>query len=142
MTATAAGGVTAENAPIGLSRTASHLTFWLALYGTFANWATTLLAAVWAAGASMPIVAAGNQGSPARESVITVLLFSLSSPWLSFSRSSSGGYEPAAPRANGDRPDAAYGFAPPFRLNRLLDPAFGRTRVRISNEDKEERGVP
>lgn len=61
-----------------LPRMPLTVTFWLALYGTFANWAATLLAALWGAGSSMPIAAAGFQGSPTQEAIIDVLLFSLS----------------------------------------------------------------
>lgn len=63
---------------LALSRSILTITFWLALYGTFANWAATLLAAVWGAGTSMPIAAGGHQGTPVQEVVINVLLFSLS----------------------------------------------------------------
>jgi hydroxylaminobenzene mutase len=53
------------------------VTFWLAVYGTFANLAATLLAALWAAGAMMPIAAQGRTGTPGQEGVITLLLVSL-----------------------------------------------------------------
>jgi hydroxylaminobenzene mutase len=53
--------------------------FWLAIYGTYANWSTTLLAAFWGAGSSMmPLAAGGLKGSPAQEAIIDVLLYSLS----------------------------------------------------------------
>ena len=55
-----------------------NTTFWLALYGTFANWGATLLAAYWGAGASMPLAAGGFQGSPHQEAIINFLLYSLS----------------------------------------------------------------
>lgn len=54
------------------------VTFWLAVYGTFANWLATLLAAVWGAGALMPIAAMGHQGSSIQEGVIKFLLGTLS----------------------------------------------------------------
>ncbi len=54
------------------------VTFWLAVYGTFANWLATLLAAVWGAGALMPIAAMGHQGSSMQEGVIKFLLGTLS----------------------------------------------------------------
>ncbi|MGQ3683850.1 MAG: hydrogenase [Candidatus Loosdrechtia sp.] len=63
---------------IGLSRTALTTLFWLAVYGTFANWTATLLAAFWGAGGSMPIAASGHQGTPTQEMIITLLLLSLS----------------------------------------------------------------
>jgi hydroxylaminobenzene mutase len=53
-------------------------TFWAALYGAFANWAATLLAAVWGAGRSMPISASGRAGTVAQERVLDFLLVSLS----------------------------------------------------------------
>lgn len=52
--------------------------FWLAVYGTFANWATTLLAAVWGAGAMMPIAAGARQGTAVQELLISFGLWSLS----------------------------------------------------------------
>ena len=61
-----------------LTRTWSTVVFWLVLYATFANWIATLLAAFWGAGVSMPIAAMGRQGSALQESIINVLLFSLS----------------------------------------------------------------
>ena len=42
---------------IRLSHRWLTITFWLAIYGTFANWAATLIAADWGAGASMPMAA-------------------------------------------------------------------------------------
>ena len=63
-----------------LNLSAAWLTaaFWLALYGTFANWFATLLAAVWGAGAMMPIAAQGHQATAGRENVIRLLLGTLS----------------------------------------------------------------
>jgi hydroxylaminobenzene mutase len=62
-----------------LSRRILALTYWLAIYGTFANWAATGLAAVWGAGASsMPIAALRHQGTTVQEAVIHFLLVSLS----------------------------------------------------------------
>lgn len=63
---------------LNLSAAWLTVTFWLALYGTFVNWLATLLAAVWGAGAMMPIAAQGHQSSAARESVIKFLLGTLS----------------------------------------------------------------
>jgi hydroxylaminobenzene mutase len=54
------------------------VTFWLAVYGGFANWLATLLAAFWGAGATMPIAAGANQGGALQEVFIGGLLFSLS----------------------------------------------------------------
>jgi hydroxylaminobenzene mutase len=55
-----------------------NATFWLALYGTFANWIATLLAAVWGAGRMMPIAAQGHFGTPGQEAIVRLLLMSLS----------------------------------------------------------------
>lgn len=53
--------------------------FTLALFGTFTNWLTTLLAAVWGAGGEMMPIAAGNlQGSVWQEIIIKFGLVSLS----------------------------------------------------------------
>jgi hydroxylaminobenzene mutase len=53
--------------------------FWLAIYGTFANWSTTLLAAFWGAGSSMmPLAARGLEGTPTQEAIIDFFLYSLS----------------------------------------------------------------
>jgi hydroxylaminobenzene mutase len=54
------------------------LTFWLAVYGSFANWLATGLAAYWGAGKLMPIAAMGHQGSSIQEGAIRFLLTTLS----------------------------------------------------------------
>ena len=60
------------------SRLSSRVTFWLALYGTYVNWATTLIAALIGAGASMmPMAAVGQKGTPLQELIINVGLVSL-----------------------------------------------------------------
>ena len=70
-------GVIWERLRIGT--TSARIAFWLLAYGTFANWATTLLAAIVGAGeAMMPISAAGYTGTSAQEILITVGLLSLS----------------------------------------------------------------
>lgn len=52
--------------------------FWLAIYGTFANWAATLLAAIWGAGnGMMPQAAQGRAGTQLQEMVINTLLATL-----------------------------------------------------------------
>lgn len=53
------------------------ITFWLAVYGTFANWLATLLAAIWGAGSMMPIAAQGLQATSGREGVVRFLLVTL-----------------------------------------------------------------
>lgn len=60
-----------------------RLLVWFAAYGTFANWATTLVAALWGAGASMmPLAAAGFSGTSAQEGLIAFGLLSLSGAML------------------------------------------------------------
>lgn len=61
-----------------LGRRARAAAFGLAVYGTYANWLTTLLAAIWGAGgAMMPIAGAEQQGSGAQEAVVMFGLLSL-----------------------------------------------------------------
>jgi (hydroxyamino)benzene mutase len=61
-----------------LSRLSLTITFWLAMYGTYINWATTLAAAALGAGQSMmPIAAAGHKGTPLQETIINFSLSSL-----------------------------------------------------------------
>lgn len=53
--------------------------FVLSLFGTYTNWATTLLAAIWGAGAEMMPIAGGNShGSVWQEALIKLGLISLS----------------------------------------------------------------
>lgn len=61
-----------------LGGTGRRVALVLAIYGTFANWAATLLAAIWGAGRSMPIAAGGRVGTPAQEMAVDGLLYSLS----------------------------------------------------------------
>lgn len=62
-----------------LSARSLVVAFWLAIYSTYANWATTLLAAVVGAGEeNMPLAGAGYRGSPLQEALIAVGLVSLS----------------------------------------------------------------
>jgi (hydroxyamino)benzene mutase len=63
---------------LNLSTTWLAITFWLAIYGTFANWLATLLAAIWGAGSLMPIAAMGHQASLGKEGTIRFLLSTLS----------------------------------------------------------------
>jgi len=52
--------------------------YWLALVGTYLNWAVTLAAAAWAAGATtMPLAAGGHQGTPDTELTLLVGLRAL-----------------------------------------------------------------
>jgi hydroxylaminobenzene mutase len=63
---------------LALGRRATIALFWLALYGSFANWATTLLAAFWGTRARMPLAAGAHRGTAAQELTVDVLLVSLS----------------------------------------------------------------
>jgi hydroxylaminobenzene mutase len=45
--------------------------FWCALYGTYANWATTCLAAILGTAALSPITGAGHSGRPWQEQLVT-----------------------------------------------------------------------
>ncbi|MGE0362924.1 MAG: hydrogenase [Vicinamibacterales bacterium] len=60
-----------------LSPLLERVTFWTALYGTIANLAATLLAAIWGAGRMMPIAAQGHVGTEVQERAIDALLVSL-----------------------------------------------------------------
>jgi (hydroxyamino)benzene mutase len=48
--------------------------FWLALYGTYANWASTLLAAIFGAGRLTPIAGTGHRAAGWQENVVGVRL--------------------------------------------------------------------
>ena len=54
------------------------ITYWLALYGTFANWFSILIAAIFNAGKMLGIAANGREGPAVAEGVITFLLITLS----------------------------------------------------------------
>ena len=60
-----------------LSRMVMLITSWIAIYGTYVNWATSLAAAAWGAGSSMmPIAGMGHKGSPFQEGIINFGLVS------------------------------------------------------------------
>ena len=46
--------------------------YWTALYGTYANWAMTTLAAIFGTAAMSPILGTGHSAQPWQESAITV----------------------------------------------------------------------
>lgn len=52
--------------------------FWLALYGTYVNWASTLAAAIFGTGRMTPIAGAGHQGAAWQENLVDAGLYSLS----------------------------------------------------------------
>ena len=58
----------------GLSSTA----YWTALYGTYANWAVTSLAAILGTAALSPLTGAGHGGRPWQEAIVTVGFLSVS----------------------------------------------------------------
>jgi hydroxylaminobenzene mutase len=53
------------------------VTYWLSLFGTFANWFSVLIAAIFNSGKMMPL-ADGREGTPIAEGIVTFLLVSLS----------------------------------------------------------------
>lgn len=61
-----------------LSERMGVVLFWLALYGTYVNWASTLLAAVFGTSRSTPIAGAGFAGQPWQENLVDFGLISLS----------------------------------------------------------------
>ncbi len=63
---------------IALSNKWLKITFWLAVYGTFANWLGMLYAAIVNAGKDLTIAAEGQEGTPAQEAIIMFLLVTLS----------------------------------------------------------------
>ncbi|UVO13121.1 hydrogenase [Mycobacterium sp. SVM_VP21] len=52
--------------------------FWLALYGTYVNWASTLAAAIFGTGRSTPIAGAGHHSGIWQENLVDAGLYSLS----------------------------------------------------------------
>lgn len=61
-----------------LSTRARVALFWLALYGTYANWASTLASALLGTSRRTPIAGAGFSGQPWQENLIEAALVSLS----------------------------------------------------------------
>ncbi len=53
------------------------ITYWLAVYGTFANWFGILVAAVFNAGKRLSIAAKGQEGHPVAEAVVEFSLITL-----------------------------------------------------------------
>jgi hydroxylaminobenzene mutase len=56
---------------VRLSPALSRTAYWGALYGTYANWAVTTLAAVFGTGAMSPVTAAGSTALPWQEGLVT-----------------------------------------------------------------------
>lgn len=63
---------------VALSVTAPKIVYWLALYGTFANWFGILVAAVFNAGKMLGVMAGGKEGPPVAEAVVSFFLVTLS----------------------------------------------------------------
>ncbi len=63
---------------LALPAGALKTTYWMALYGTFANWLAMLVAAVFNAGKMLGVMAGGEQGPPVAEAVVAFLLVTLS----------------------------------------------------------------
>ena len=57
---------------VRLSTTATTIAFWTVLYGTYLNWFTTVLAAIFGTAALSPITGAGHSGQPWQETFVTV----------------------------------------------------------------------
>ncbi|MEO6945930.1 MAG: hydrogenase [Nitrobacter sp.] len=57
---------------VGLSVTLKAWTYWIVLYGTYANWAMTTLAAILGVASLSPITGAGHSAPPWQELSITV----------------------------------------------------------------------
>ena len=63
---------------LALSDKMLKTTYWLALYGTFANWFALLFAAVFNAGKMLGVMAGGTEGPAIPEAVVAFLLITLS----------------------------------------------------------------
>lgn len=57
---------------VRLSPKTKSAAYWIALYGTYANWFVTTLAAVFGTAALSPITGAGHSGQRWQESVVTI----------------------------------------------------------------------
>lgn len=62
---------------VRLAPSAKVVAYWLSLYGTYVNWFTTLLAAIFGTAALSPISAAGHSGLLWQESLITAAFMSV-----------------------------------------------------------------
>jgi len=63
---------------VKLSPVLQRSAYWTALYGTYANWGVTTLAAVFGTGALSPITAPGRLAQPWQETLITLGFVSVS----------------------------------------------------------------
>ncbi len=62
---------------LALSSVLQSLTFWLLIYGTYANWFFVCLAAIYGAGEIAPIAGAGYAAMPWQETLVTIGLNSV-----------------------------------------------------------------
>ena len=62
---------------VDLSRRWLKITFWLGIYGTFANWFGILIAAIFNAGKMLTVAANGKEGTPIAEGIVNFSLISL-----------------------------------------------------------------
>jgi len=62
---------------VRLSRRMASFAFGLTLYGTYANWAVTTLAAIFGTAALSPITGAGHSGDPWQETLVTLSFMSV-----------------------------------------------------------------
>ena len=60
-----------------LSERAARVAFGAAIYGTYANWVTTTLAAVFGTAAMTPVASGSHLASPWQESVVSVAFVSV-----------------------------------------------------------------
>ena len=72
-------------AEVRLSRRLKTVAYWSALYGTYANWAVTTLAAIFGTGALSPITGAGRSAQPWQEGMVTVGFMSVGITIVAFS---------------------------------------------------------
>jgi hydroxylaminobenzene mutase len=56
---------------VRLSPRLKSAAYWTALFGTYANWAVTTLAAIFGTAALSPITGAGHRGEPWQENLVT-----------------------------------------------------------------------
>jgi hydroxylaminobenzene mutase len=70
---------------VNLSDKWLKITFWLAIYGTFANWLGILIAAIFNAGKMLTVAAKGQEGPPLAEGIVTFSLISLTIAMLTIS---------------------------------------------------------
>jgi hydroxylaminobenzene mutase len=73
--------------------------FWLALYGTYVNWASTLAAAIFGTSRSTPIVGAGHHAAAWQENLVDAGLYSLSVAMLAVCVIALVGLRPGADRS-------------------------------------------